>query len=511
MDATPSRGAGAEEPGCENTAARMRPLAQRPSRADIAAGSERRGEAQARAAPQRRTTPALMRDLTLTLVVLALLLVRPVEGTCKAWCTISADGVAAEQYTDNGATTDVKICLLEATLPDWSNGVNDDSWRMAAYTQLCAAETTQGGGWGAAGCGGTRAFHCDDLVGSPDHCVAIPGARGCNPTAGIAVVTGWVSFVTLQENGGSDAYLFGAMGTEALGSYRPVCAKHEAAGATPMCQPMCPPGKWSSDGYVASVAPQTTCADCAVGQYSDMFAQVCTDCVGGTADTDLNAGTPCEVCVPGTYSGNVATSCMPCAPGQYDQDSLTTTPCIDCPLGRYHVSATQCDACPTNTVTRSPGTLSVAGCLCDVGYTGTLNFPGQMCTQCPTMTYKARLGPAVCVSCPPNSGSAGYGSNGFNSKSLCLCDPGYQGTLVDGGATNCEPCPLDTYKESSGAGPCGACEANSGTFQRTGAKLQPECMCGPGFYPSVAGNMAGSSNCTACRKDRFKELYGISH
>ena len=218
------------------------------------------------------------------------------QGACKAVCVVSQDG-ATRELDANGQP--VTLCLLPTALPEWSNQVNDDETRMAAYVGACVSA-----GWGPAGCGAPASSSCSS-ASAVGGCVALPDGVGCNPTLGIAQRTGWTSFVTLQENGAGVSFLFGAEGNSQPGTYRPVCASNASATAdnAQECAPTCEPGTFSATG-----APP--CTTCSAGRYADMAAVECENCADGTADTDLNPSTECDTCSPGMYSRQLVSA--PC-------------------------------------------------------------------------------------------------------------------------------------------------------------------------------------------------------
>jgi len=60
------------------------------------------------------------------------------------------------------------------------------------------------------------------------------------------------------------------------------------------------------------------------------------------------------------------------------------------------------------------------------------------------------------------------------------CPPGYQETETPA-SEECEPCPLGSYKQDEGVGPCQSCPANSNT-NATGRTSLHDCQCPVVFY-----------------------------
>ena len=207
-----------------------------------------------------------------------------------------------------------------------------------------------------------------------------------------------------------------------------------------MDPPVCDAGNFSSDGKAGGGA--RACSQCAAGKFS------------------LAAGsTACSVCRAGTYSGTVgassAATCLHCANGKY---SAT--------VGAFNASF--CRSCPSHS-TCPEGSVSLAACTCDVGYSGV----GSACSACCQGTHKRVLGSSNCLPCQAGKYSATLGA------SVCH-DCAGSSWAVDTGSSTCTECRPGYYFEpllGPVEDPCAACPA--GTYRAGTSRRNLARACGP--------------------------------
>eukprot|EP00961_Rhodomonas_salina_P148728 2002092-Rhodomonas_salina.2 len=139
-------------------------------------------------------------------------------------------------------------------------------------------------------------------------------------------------------------------------------------------------------------------------------------------------------------AGPDGSPCLPCVPGTY-KSIYGSAPCKECAAGLYSnveaaVLPARCRACPANSDS-SRGSVQ-AGCLCDLGFTGS---DGGPCAACAVGTYKEVNGSSACSACPAASSSPAASV----VITDCICNPGFFGP--DGQA--CRFCVPGQYKVPS--------------------------------------------------------------
>lgn len=277
-------------------------------------------------------------------------------------------------------------------------------------------------------------------------------------------------------------------------------------------------------GTFKSVVGSAGCSSCGENTYSTTTAAVsattCQACPTNSLAPEASDDVSDCVCVAGYERSNDI--CVACAPG-YANPSAGGT-CVACGNGEYSSSSAQttCATCPGTSGHELTAVNSIAGCLCDPGYTGT----NGVCTICQAGTFKASSGSepcetcasgtisgdgaSVCSSCPDNSVGGG------SSIDDCLCEPGFQrsgdlcvacvegkyknetsnavcldceaGTFSDAAQTvQCDACPIDTYQSLTGQTVCQNCIANSASGN--GSAVETDCKCVQG-YTRVDGSCA---------------------
>jgi hypothetical protein len=249
------------------------------------------------------------------------------------------------------------------------------------------------------------------------------------------------------------------------------------------------PGKNSSaycqceTGYI-NVNPQGMLAKCNICPYGKYFSndlRLCVACTTGRywffngstyachslscPPGKILSGQSC-LCQPGYYSAGAGdTSCTLCSLGTYSSSSGSRT-CSPCEYGKYSnaTALTPCFSCRNGFTTTSLANISNLSCICKEGYEmiGALCLPcskgsfktgkgNQRCSLCPRGTYADTLGQSDCMECSLYATTVTTGSV---ARTNCQCFPGYH---LDPDSAACLPCPVSTYKENNGSGPCSAC------------------------------------------------------
>ena len=241
---------------------------------------------------------------------------------------------------------------------------------------------------------------------------------------------------------------------------------------------------------------------------------------------DITGPGPGEQCVQCTANaGTVATTataqvsgCM-CDPGYQGTLSLDTSLCLACAVDKYKAASgvVPCEDCPGAYNTN--GTTAAIACFCDPGF----EFSDNDCVVCPVGKYKEDNGLHLCYSCPAHSttydpsnsdGMDDYGNptvlTGRTSVSDCMCDTGYNGTVVNQDSV-CAACAVSSYKSRVGDHPCVHCTAHAVTLD-VGQSLVGDCKCQPGYVCAANcfnGNIAAASaQCAECPAHQYKSYTG---
>eukprot|EP00727_Mastigamoeba_balamuthi_P012021 m51a1_g7441 hypothetical protein (2024) ;mRNA; f:79303-86365 len=163
---------------------------------------------------------------------------------------------------------------------------------------------------------------------------------------------------------------------------------------------------------------------------------------------------------------------------------------------------------------RSPSCLRLRQCI-DSEWNGThcVCLPGfedseQGCTPCPVGTYKPSSGRSACLRCPLHSSTETVGSMSIGQ---CACEANHGGNAsgIGGdaslarGSANCTGCPMQMYKAQAGNTECTACPANSHT-DSTGSV---GCVCD---QPNTVFFEGHTGHCVFCPSGTVKPGYGNS-
>jgi hypothetical protein len=212
-------------------------------------------------------------------------------------------------------------------------------------------------------------------------------------------------------------------------------------GSTTMDQCLCEAG-YSGD------AATDGCDQCAVGQYSDSVGpDACVDCPAnsGTAQPASTSVTECE-----------------CEAGHTGTINAPDDECTACGVGTYKDAPgdAECTECPAHSGTDgNTGQVSVTACRCDAGFEGVVTSPTDQCSICLANTYKAGSGPGPCDGCPAYSVTL---EEGATTVRQCECDLGHTGTITDP-TDICVRCDFGSYKDIVGDEKCTTCPQHSTT------------------------------------------------
>jgi len=183
---------------------------------------------------------------------------------------------------------------------------------------------------------------------------------------------------------------------------------------------------------------------------------------------------------------------------------------VKCPIGTCSgdVAVTDiltCKACDTPNSLSTPGSTSIANCVCIPGHFR----QSSACVECLEGTYKSAFNDKNCLSCPPSTVSVGsipYSPAGSISLTQCssICIAGWYSADDE----TCTQCPEGKYKEIVGNSNCQACalsqDANTIQISAPGSTLDVACfsMCTTGFH-----NPSGRT-CTLCPEGSYKKFAG---
>ena len=248
-----------------------------------------------------------------------------------------------------------------------------------------------------------------------------------------------------------------------------------------------------SAGYTGDIqAPADTCSACEVGEYKDARGdEACEACPDGATTTAVGSTevTDCA-CEPG-FAGTItepSDECDACEEGEYSEDPASVA----------------CTACPTGSSTAATQSTDITDCVCEPGFSGSIEIPTDSCTACPLGEYKEELADAEsCDSCPDFSTTTAVAAKSMNE---CRCLAGYFGSIVAGAdpPSTCEECAEGQYSTGPGFGRCLECPLNSGS-EVTGSTEVTDCECEAGFTGTID---EPSDICSACPIGEFKEDTG---
>ena len=297
------------------------------------------------------------------------------------------------------------------------------------------------------------------------------------------------------------------------------------------CHLACP-APTSSDGQTGSGSLLACVCDPGyrAARSHDAGAWVCSECGPGRFQPSRNASA-CLQCPTGTYSAAATAvsgaTCLRCAPCSF-ADTKASSVCRVCLANTWQderaadAVSRACEPCPSNSRGVVTGAVSVATCVCNVGFRfadgsvlpdGSPDADAYGCalcdassfcpgsgvsTTCPTNHWSyAGVNAGPCAQCAPRSyalqeaGMRGpelcqcvQGAQGISDSGCALCAPGsFQpcdfslrrnhtgtqcagqlsglGVLASAYPVACAPCEADTYSDAHGAVACTACPGNS--------------------------------------------------
>ena len=208
----------------------------------------------------------------------------------------------------------------------------------------------------------------------------------------------------------------GFMCPGATGEPQPCGAGGYCAGSNAFATP-CPEGRYSNatglasaDGCLPCLAGSACLAGskaptvCASGSFAPgLGTATCQQCEAGSYQASRNA-TACDICPLTAWCAEGSSAPTPCGPGNYsDQLGLRSADeclrcsegswcsagkAIPCGLGTYNdgVGASDqsaCTYCPPNSFTNGESKTSLADCICEANYYGTISNGSLLCQVCP--------------------------------------------------------------------------------------------------------------------------------
>ena len=196
-----------------------------------------------------------------------------------------------------------------------------------------------------------------------------------------------------------------------------------------------------------------SCRDCLSNSLSETGSTDRTNCHCNVGYSGPDGG-PCAHCTVATFKDVTGSSvCTDCPEPKTSLIASDEAADCKCPAAVYDVdpggmNVSACLPCPNKTYAFY-GSIGVASCTCNIGYTGP---DGGPCVACPPGRYKdiTLPGSSSCDTCPAFSKS-------YGASVACSCMKGFTGPL--GGP--CERCAPGTYKDTEGSEPCSACSPNS--------------------------------------------------
>jgi len=346
--------------------------------------------------------------------------------------------------------------------------------------------------------------------------------------------------------------------------------RFKAAAGTSECEDGCPAFSASPEGSsnraacvcnagYSGDASHSSCEACPVGTYKESTGSAdCVTCASNattpTAGStnaaacvcvvgfalDSTAGCkPCEansfgVALPGSWAERTGgNGCLPCEPNSFSKQgsqsgsdclcepgfefaslhpSSNATVCSACPLGKYTDAAAHphtCHQCHEGATTTAVGAKTVDDCACVPGLfriqssattgaadtTPHVNFTS--CEPCPANTFKNSTGNSKCTTCPSNTVS----SAGSDDSQQCECKQGYGYEFTSDAkeSKSCKACNAGEYKEGIGSWKCYPCPLNSDS--PPASQLRTACLCNPGFTGANGGP------CSSCPRDTYS-LFG---
>jgi len=308
-----------------------------------------------------------------------------------------------------------------------------------------------------------------------------------------------------------------------LGSVTPtICITHSERSV--------PGGQALSDclclaGYKATptVAGVFSCEACASGSFKDVTSNIqCTQCAANTYNPDIaadseNSCRPCSanassfagstdhtqcLCAAG-YAGVPGAQCEACVAGKFRSD-MTQYICSQCRVDSYNaqlhmVSAQSCISCPTNTSTGGEyGSGSIFHCVCNAGYSASLDPAAWKCTECGTGRFQPTRNSSSCDVCETGKYSTATGAVSSTTCQTCS-DGSYTESVA---SLACTVCPTGTWQDlragDAKTRPCTSCPSNSNSSV-TGSTAVEQCVCMPGYAISMT-HQPGSPDTYSCQE-----------
>ena len=288
------------------------------------------------------------------------------------------------------------------------------------------------------------------------------------------------------------------------------CPEHSSAvaGSTLFTSCLCHPG-WTgqngdvcqecTSGYYKNIEGNATCSPCLNGSYSSAASSACMLCPNHTSSPRASATVLDCRCNAG-FSGTNGGPCVACAPGTFKAIAGPSAP-MPCSAGTYSNTSGMsfCHACAPFSDS-GPGSNRTTDCKCLPGYAGPHGGPcvacdrgsykptsgSDSCRSCASGKYLDTAAGTICIECPAQTTSL----EGQGHLHNCSCIPGYTGP---DGQSDCEACPIGTYKDTMGSQECHLCPpaTYSGATGNDNVSLCRIC-------PAQMSSAEGSISITAC-------------
>ncbi|XP_071105159.1 uncharacterized protein [Haliotis cracherodii] len=189
--------------------------------------------------------------------------------------------------------------------------------------------------------------------------------------------------------------------------------------------------------------------------------------------------------------------CYTCGPGTYHSAPINR--CVNCPMGEYQPLFGQvtCQSCGLGQTTPSVGTTDSADCITNCTIGEFYNITSGNCEPCPIGTYQNITGALSCRLCPLGQVTLNTGTTS-HSECVDACKSGEQLSVTG----ECVECPVGTYRENSVNQVCLNCDPELIT-PTTAANSSTECTivaCRVGEFRNASENV-----CQPCPQNTYQD------
>ena len=311
----------------------------------------------------------------------------------------------------------------------------------------------------------------------------------------------------------SECVCVAGFGNETGGCLKCPLGRFKAAVGNGSCNDACPPFSSSPEGSISLASCQcvagysgdastSSCEACPAGSYKEIAGSAaCTECTYGatTRETGSTSVAAC-VCVLG-YALMEAGVCSPCPANSFGLGQPGTWAALRGSAG--------CAPCLQNSFSEE-GSDEGLDCLCNPGFEfAGINLPNKetICSACPLGKYtEAPVQPGhqqTCKICPQNSMTTTVAAKNIDA---CVCVPGHHLVQTSLDASSCQPCPVDSFKDTAGNGACNQCPVNA--VAPAGSVFPGACQCLPGFSRGSQSEPGQALPCESCAEGKYKTDLG---